>query len=232
MLVPFAATLAAALGLASTVSAAAIQACGAAPAPSSCASYTIINARGTSEAQGESVGFKTMNQKVLAERSGGKVYDVVYAANWFQISAPGTKDLIDQVGKILAQNPSECLILEGYSQGATVVVDALRKLTGPAFDAVKGVFLIGNTRHERGLACNVDMQGGDKTKYTTGILYLPGLGVPTDWVPKTLDVCNVGDSVCDVDSGHGTLITDQHVAYPTDAGLQDMGAKFLLKQLS
>ncbi|OAA38257.1 Cutinase [Beauveria brongniartii RCEF 3172] len=192
----------------------------------------IINARGTSEAQGASVGFKTMNQKVLAEHAGGKVYDVVYAASWFQNSAPGTKDLINQVGEILAQNPSECLILEGYSQGATVVVDALRKLTGPAFDAVKGVFLIGNTRHERGLACNVDMQGGDKTKYTTGILFLTGLGIPTDWVLKTLDVCNVGDSICDVDSGHGTLITDQHLAYPADAGLQDMGAKFLLKQLS
>ncbi|KAM3510558.1 hypothetical protein MY11210_005811 [Beauveria gryllotalpidicola] len=232
MLVPLAAALAAALALASTASAAAIQACHEARATSSCDSYTIINARGTSEAQGPSVGFQTMNKKVLAEHAGGKVYDVVYSASWFQNSAPGTKDLIDQVGKILAQNPSECVILEGYSQGATVVVDALRKLTGPAFDAVKGVFLIGNPRHERGLDCNVDMQGGDKTKDTVGILYLAGTGIPTNWVSKTLDVCNVGDSVCDVYSAHGTLITTQHLAYPTDAGLQNMGAEFLLKQLS
>lgn len=99
--------------------------------------------------------------------------------------------LINQVGKILGQDASECLILEGYSQGATVVVDALRQLTGPSFDAVKGVFLIGDTRHEPGLACNVDMQGGDKTKDATGLLYEDGNGIPQNWVSKTIDVCNV-----------------------------------------
>lgn len=83
------------------------------------------------------------------------------------------------------------MILEGYSQGATVVVDALRNLTGPAFDAVKGVFLIGDTRHQPGLACNVDMQGGDKTKDTAGLLYEKGNGIPENWVSKSLDVCNV-----------------------------------------
>ncbi|TQV94263.1 cutinase-like protein [Cordyceps javanica] len=230
MIVP----LAAALALASTASAAAIQACVVPPPPttSSCSSYTIINARGTSEPQGESVGFLTMNKNVLAEHKGGKIYNVVYPASWDQKSAPGTKDLINQVGKILAQDASECLILEGYSQGATVVVDALPQLTGAAFDAVKGVFLIGNTRHEPGLACNVDMQGGDKTKDAAGIFYQQGNGIPQDWVSKSLDVCNIGDSVCDADAGNGTLITMEHLAYPGDAGLQNMGAKFLLKQLS
>lgn len=99
--------------------------------------------------------------------------------------------LINQVGKILGQDASECIILEGYSQGATVVVDALHQLTGASFDAVKGVFLIGDTRHEPGLACNVDMQGGDKTKDTAGLLYEDGNGIPRNWVSKTLDVCNV-----------------------------------------
>ncbi|OAR01861.1 hypothetical protein LLEC1_01797 [Akanthomyces lecanii] len=203
-------SLAGALALASTASAAAIDACGAPPATSSpCSSYTIINARGTTEPQGESVGFLTMNKKVIAEQSGGKI-------------------LINQVAKILGQDASECIILEGYSQGATVVVDALRQLTGASFDAVKGVFLIGDTRHEPGLACNVDMQGGDKTKDTTGLLYADGNGIPQDWVSKTLD----GDSVCDRDSANGTTITEEHLAYPGDAGLQSMGAKFVLKQLS
>lgn len=72
-----------------------------------------------------------------------------------------------------------------------MVVDALRQLTGSSFDAVKGVFLIGNTRHEPGLACNVDMQGGDKTKNAAGLFYEEGKGIPQDWVPKTLDVCNI-----------------------------------------
>ncbi|KAJ6783274.1 hypothetical protein PWT90_06152 [Aphanocladium album] len=227
MLVP----LSVVLTLASTASAAAIEACGAPAVPkSSCSSYTIINARGTSEAQGESLGFLTMNKNVLAQRSGGKIYNVVYPASWNQNSAPGTKDVLDQIGKLLAKDASECIILEGYSQGATVVVDALRNITGPAFNAVKGVFLIGNTRHEPGLACNVDMQGGDKTKNTEGLFYEEGKGIPDNWVSKSLDVCNVGDSVCDVESGNGTTITQEHLAYPGDKGLQNMGAEFLTLQ--
>ncbi|KAJ3493201.1 hypothetical protein NLG97_g4883 [Lecanicillium saksenae] len=227
------APLTAVLALASTASAAAIDACGApAPPKSSCSSYTIINARGTSEPQGESVGFYTMNKNVLAQRSGGKIYNVVYPASWDQNSEPGTKDLLDEVSKLLAKDASECIILEGYSQGATVVVDALRSITGPAFDAVKGVFLIGDTRHEPGLACNVDMQGGDKTKDTEGLLYIEGKGIPDNWVSKSLDVCNVGDSVCDRSAVHGnTTITQEHLAYPGDNGLQNMGASFILKQL-
>ncbi|OAA69805.1 Cutinase [Cordyceps fumosorosea ARSEF 2679] len=225
------APLVVAFALASTATAAPVQACPA-PAPE-CSSYSrtreaIINARGTTEPQGESVGFKTMNKNILTTHKGGEIYNVVYGATWDQNSAPGTQD----VGKILAKDASECIILEGYSQGATVVVDALPKLTGAAFDAVKGVFLIGDTRRQPGLACNVDMQGGDKTKDTSGILYEEGKGIPTGWIAKSLDVCNVGDSVCDVSAGNGTvLITPEHLAYPTDAGLQKMGADFVLKKL-
>lgn len=103
--------------------------------------------------------------------------------------------VVNQVAKILAQDKSTCIILEGYSQGATVIVDALPKLTGAAFNAIKGVFLIGDTKHEPGLACNVDMQGGDATKYARGDLYSNGNGIPADWVSKSLDVCNIV-SVC------------------------------------
>ncbi|EGX96917.1 Cutinase [Cordyceps militaris CM01] len=220
-------SLVAVLALASAASAAPVDACGAPPPNTLCSSYTILSARGTVEPQGGSIDFQTMNKNVFAERTGGKLYNVVYPADWDQNSASGTEDLISQVGKILGQNPSECLLFEGYSQGATLVVDALPRLTGAAFDAVKGVFLIGDPRHEPGLACNVDMQGGDKTKDTTGLFYDKGKSIPQDWVSKSL-----GDSVCDVTFSNDTLITEEHLAYALDAGMQTMGAAFLLKQLS
>jgi hypothetical protein len=62
------------------------------------------------------------------------------------------------------------------------------KLTGASFDAVKGVFLIGNPEHKSGLACNVDATGGTTTKNVNGLEAFKG-GIPANWVSKTLDVC-------------------------------------------
>lgn len=62
------------------------------------------------------------------------------------------------------------------------------KLTGAAFNAVKGVFLLGNPHHKAGLACNVDSDGGSTTKNVNGLTVLVG-SIPNNWVSKTLDVC-------------------------------------------
>lgn len=79
-----------------------------------------------------------MNSQILSQRSGGQEYDTVYAADFSQNSAAGTQDIINQVNRQLATDPAHCFILEGYSQGAAATVAALPRLTGTAFDAVKG----------------------------------------------------------------------------------------------
>lgn len=68
----------------------------------------------------------------------------------------------------------------------------LGSLTDAAFAAVKGVFLIGDPVHKAGLACNVDLAGGNSTFDVDGVYVAAGLktGIPSDWIPKTLDVCN------------------------------------------
>jgi hypothetical protein len=154
-----------------------------------CSSYTIINTRGTGEAQGPSSGFRTMNSRIMSKVSGGKVYNTVYAAGFDQNSALGTRDIVRKVNSLVASNPNECVILEGYSQGAAATVNALSQLTGSASDAVKGVFLIGDPLHKRGLECNVDNRGGTTTKNVSGISAFGGAGIPQDWISRTLDVC-------------------------------------------
>jgi hypothetical protein len=158
-------------------------------ASSSCPSYTIINTRGTGEIQGESSGFRTINQRVQSAVSGGKIYNTVYPADFSQNSAAGTQDIIRKITTTLASSPNECFILEGYSQGAAATVNALPKLTGAQFDAVKGVFLIGDPNHTAGLACNVDNNGGDTTKNVNGLSAITGTDIPNNWIPKTRDVC-------------------------------------------
>ena len=158
---------------------------------SSCDSYVIISTRGTGEAQGLSSGFSIMNSQILAQLPNGSIYDTVYPAGINQNSSAGTTDIVNQVTTDLSINPAQCFILEGYSQGAAATVDALPLLTGPAFDAVKGVFLIGNPDRKAGLACNVDAMGRDTTKYANGFEAQDSLGIPSNWVDKTLDVCKL-----------------------------------------
>jgi hypothetical protein len=156
---------------------------------SSCPSYTIIDTRGTGEAQGPSSGFRTMNSRIQSALSGGKIYNTVYAAGNDQNSAAGTADIINKITSTLRTNPKECFILEGYSQGAQATVNALPSLTGAAFNAVKGVFLIGDPAHKAGLACNVDNNGGTTTKNVNGLSVDSDGTIPSNWVSKTRDVC-------------------------------------------
>jgi hypothetical protein len=153
-----------------------------------CPSYTIINTRGTGEAQGPSAGFRTMNSRVTGSLTGGKIYNTVYPAGFDQNSASGTQDIINKITSTLRTSPNECFILEGYSQGAAATVNALSRLTGASFNAVKGVFLIGDPEHRSGLACNVDNNGGTSTRNVNGLSAFQG-GIPSNWISKTRDVC-------------------------------------------
>lgn len=162
---------------------------GVLPRQNACSSYTIIDTRGTGEIQGPSAGFRTMNSNIQQQLPGGKVYNTVYPADFSQISTQGTNDIVRKVQSTLSSNPDECFILEGYSQGAAATTNALPKLTGASFDAVKGVFLIGNPEHRSGLACNVDINGGTTTRNVNGLSATLGR-IPDEWVSKTLDVCN------------------------------------------
>ncbi|KAI1276418.1 A cutinase-like protein from cryptococcus Sp [Xylaria sp. FL0933] len=198
-------------------------------ASSACPSYTIINTRGTGEVQGESAGFRTMNSQITSQLSGGKIYNTVYPADFNQNSAAGTQDIINQISATLKSSPNECFILQGYSQGAAETVNALPSITGASFDAVKGVFLIGDPNHKSGLACNIDNNGGTTTKDVNGLSAVLSEGIPDNWISKTEDVCIFGDGVCD--TTHGSGINAQHLSYPTDSSTQKLGASFAIEKL-
>ncbi|KAI0971916.1 A cutinase-like protein from cryptococcus Sp [Xylaria arbuscula] len=158
-------------------------------ASSACPSYTIINTRGTGEAQGESSAFRTMNSQITSQFSGGKIYNTVYPAGFSQDSTAATQDIINKISTTLQSSPNECFILQGYSQGAAGTVNALSSLTDASFDAVKGIFLVGDPEHKSGLACNIDNSGGTTTKDVNGLEVALSKGIPDNWVSKTSDVC-------------------------------------------
>lgn len=156
---------------------------------SACSHYTIIDTRGNGTPQGPSVGFRVMNANIRMQVPGGATYNTVYPAGMNLNAATGTDDIVRHIHNTLDDNPDECFVLEGYSLGATATTDALPRLTGESFRAVKAVFLIGNPEHRAGLASNVDSIGGRSTKNSNGILSSRG-GIPENWVDKTMDVCD------------------------------------------
>jgi hypothetical protein len=155
---------------------------------SACDHYTIIDTRGNGTPQGPSTGFRIMNANIRMQVSGGTIYNTVYPAGMDLNAAPGTDAIVRHIHDTLDDNPNECFVLEGYSLGATATCDALPRLTGDSFRAVKAVFLIGNPEHKAGLDSNVDSLGGGTTKNSNGILVSRG-GIPEEWVSKTMDVC-------------------------------------------
>ncbi|KAK8104574.1 carbohydrate esterase family 5 protein [Apiospora kogelbergensis] len=128
-----------------------------------------------------------------------------------------------------ADQPGRVLHPPGLLPGrAAATVNAMGRLTGASFDAVKGAFLIGNPMHKAGLACNIDVNGGATTKNVNGLSVFLG-SIPQNWISKTMDVCAFGDGVCD--TAHGVGINAVHLTYPTNAGSQKLGVEFAKKQL-
>ncbi|KAF2729901.1 cutinase [Polyplosphaeria fusca] len=183
---------------------------------SKCPSYTIINTRGTSESQGQSSGFRTMNSRITSQLSGGKIYSTRELES---------QDIIDKISSTMRSSPKECFVLQGYSQGAAATVNALAKLTGASFDAIMGVFLIGDPLRKSGLSCNVDNNGGTTTRNVNGLSAFGSAGIPSNWQGKMLE----GDGVCDTTQGAG--INAAHLQYSRDSPTQNLGTSFTVKQL-
>ncbi|KAN0060191.1 hypothetical protein ACQY0O_007520 [Thecaphora frezii] len=213
----------------STAPSASTGSAGSSSAGGKCSSYLVISTRGTGELQGPSTGFISMNQQIQSGAPGGSVYNTLYMAGVDQNSALGTTDIVNKVNSAHTANPSQCFILQGYSQGAAATVNAMPKITGSAFDAVRAVILLGNPERKPNLECNVDANGGKTTMNVSGMENMITSGIPSNWVPKVLDICAFGDGVCD--TTHGVGINMPHLSYPTNAGVQKMGADFAKKQL-
>ncbi|GAB7366520.1 hypothetical protein MBLNU230_g8511t1, partial [Neophaeotheca triangularis] len=133
--------------------------------------------------------------------------------------------ILRKIRTTLSSDPSACFLLEGYSQGASATTNALNQIssTDAAFEAVKGVWLIGNPQHRRGLDCNIDTNGGTTTRNVNGLSAFQGR-IPAEWVAKTKDVCAFGDGVCDTTNGYG--INAAHLSYPNSASTQRLGTQF------
>jgi len=204
-----------------------------------CHDYVLLEARDTFEKQGPSRYLAGMVNNTLATVPNGTLYDVVYPASpdLTQLTTlMGSTDINHFFTRNLAHCPDQKYSLLGYSQGATVVNEALQKIDSSnttIFNAIQSIVLIGNPYHLKDKRGNVDQFGGNSTAPFDGILYLMGITIPDMWYRsgKVLDICHTDDPVCkgiDLSS----LFDFTHLEYADDKSVQMVGGKFLIDSLT
>ena len=210
----------------------------AAPLTDGCHDYVLISARGTGEAQGPSQGFVGMISETLAALPNGVEYDAVYpaASDLTQITTYfGANDIKNYINNGYKSCPNQKYAVMGYSQGATVVLEAAQNLSGTApYEQLKAILTIGNPYQVKNQASTVDQNGGSVTRPFDGILLaLDGviqLNPQLAQDGRALNICYIGDPVC---SGIGFILSGaNHLAYGPSDAVQALGAKHLISKLS
>jgi hypothetical protein len=201
-----------------------------------CSNYVILEARGTNEPQGQSVGFRSMEAQTLAAVPGGTTYYVVYpAAN--DTESLGGADIVRYINAGLVACPEQKYAVLGYSQGATAVATALLSFPfgSAGYNAISAALVLGSPTKIARKMSNVDQFGGGLSNGTDGV-YTSSyrVKVPEDWYQsgKFLDVCFTDDLVCNGLTPTAVLnLFVNHFLYGFTPSVQNLGAKFLISKL-
>jgi cutinase len=191
---------------------------GAVATAAPCSDIDVSFARGTGEIPGFGITGGPFVSSLTAQAGGRSVstYAVNYAADFTQASAgPGSRDLVAHVTSVAASCPGTKFVIGGYSQGATVVSNAVglktpSSVTGAVLpaavaDRVRAVVVFGNPL---GLT-------GQRIETASGT-----------YGPKARSFCNFGDPVCQI----GGFNTFAHLTYGSN-GSAAQGATFAVSKL-
>lgn len=113
--------------------------------------------------------FQTAIERVLSNSTAVVSQSVVYPAGFDQNVTSGVQNTVDMITYGLQDCPEQKYFLLGYSQGATVVQEALNKLDNASASAVNGVVLVGNPYRIPGRVSNADSQGNLDNRTTYGL---------------------------------------------------------------
>lgn len=142
--------------------------------------------------------FQIALERVLANNTDVVSQSVVYPASFDQNVSSGVQNTVDIIKYGLQDCPDQKYFLFGYSQGATVIQEALNKLDNEAVAAVNGVVMVGNPYRIPGRLSNVDSHGRPDNRTAYGLFAAQLLGsngsIPTydenfDSSGKVSDIC-------------------------------------------
>ncbi|KAG2024244.1 hypothetical protein GB937_003891 [Aspergillus fischeri] len=163
-----------------------------------CASYKLIDARGTNEPQGVSLMFYPLIQNILANVTGGVSLPVEYPAAPDQNTTTGENFVVETIVQGLRDCPNQKYSLFGYSQGATLMLNVLSKLSTSALESINSVIIVGNPYRLPGKTSNVNATAQHDERASVGMFAenviarngtIPQLSAQIDQSGKVLDFC-------------------------------------------
>jgi cutinase len=186
--------------LAPVVSPTAVDGLGTASAD--CPDIEVVFGRGTTEGSGLGRFVESLRSKVGGRSVGA--YAVDYAASYDFLAASGANDASAHIQHMIGAGPTTRLVLGGYSQGAAVM-DVIAAVPIPVigFDNP----LPPNIPH---FVAGIAVFDNPSAK-----LGLPLTTSPV-WGGRTIDLCNVGDPVCQTD-GESIPAHSAYTGGPTTA---------------
>jgi pimeloyl-ACP methyl ester carboxylesterase len=133
--------------------------------------------------------FNNLLGRVLANQTGGLSQPIEYPAGPVQSTSSGQAYLLNAINTGLDACPEQKYVLLGYSQGASLVLEASAKFSKDAINAIKAVILVGNPYRFPGKKSNVDAQAQPDLHGTIGLFTTSALGsgVPVPQLPAILD---------------------------------------------
>ena len=188
------------------------------PPAGPCAPVEVLAARGTTEPQSGSFIMGGLSNGIAAQ-TGGRVYQVRYPATQDFANGPnqGATDALAHLQAQATACPGTKFVLNGYSQGAMVMVTLMQRLPADLQPRVVAAVLYGDPYYKSASPSAAGTAKGS----ANGIV--PGLGVPAAFAGRTIDFCNTGDPVC----GAGNNIS-AHLGYGVN---QAEGIAFAVKQV-
>lgn len=142
--------------------------------------------------------FSPVVQTILQKVPGGVSLPVEYPAGVDQDTSSGESFVVNTINQGLRKCPDQKYALFGYSQGATLILRALRQLSCEATDAVSSVVLFGNPYQLPGKLSNVNGTGQPGNDATMGLFVnltlanngtIPQLSSSLNQSGKVLDYC-------------------------------------------
>ncbi|THY40724.1 alpha/beta-hydrolase [Aureobasidium pullulans] len=183
--------------------------------------------------------FQTLVSRVLQNTTGGLSQPILYPAA--QNTSSGQEYLLHAISTGIQACPDQKYVLLGYSQGASLVLQASSRLGKKALEAIKAIILVGNPYRIPGKSANVDSHGNTDARGNIGMFVTQAItsNTPIPQFPeslgksgKVLGYCLENDIVCASDPGCDCQIAADHLSYGLVDSVQETAFQHIVKVLA
>ncbi|THV67470.1 alpha/beta-hydrolase [Aureobasidium pullulans] len=185
--------------------------------------------------------FQTLVSRVLQNTTGGLSQPILYPAGPAQNTSSGQEYLLHAISTGIQACPDHRYVLLGYSQGASLVLQASSRLDEKALEAIKAIVLVGNPYRIPGKSVNVDSYGNTDARGNIGMFVTQAItsNTPIPQFPesleksgKVLDYCLENDIVCASDPACDCQIAADHLSYGLADSVQETAFQHIVKVLA